>query len=145
MSSPATAAPQLRSANAFTLISHSGTTKVVYYPDAPGPFLQGLTPGAVLEYSGPEGKHTFRSAQISRQDTPSGQLLSVVLKPQFDLGSLAFSFFLPFVNIGASGIQHFTTYGVKAHHAGSRPRAGAQICYEPERFRGEAKNEIMPR
>lgn len=145
MSSPARAAPQLRRANAFNLVSHSGTTKVVYYPDAPGPLIQGLTPGAVLQYSGPEGNETFRSAQINRQDTPSGQLLSVVLKPEFDLGSLAFSFFLPVVEVGDSGTQYFTTYGVKAHHVGSVPKAGPQICYEPERFRGEAKAEMMPR
>ena len=145
MSSPAMAAPQLRSANTFMLISHSGTTKIVYYPDAPGPLVQGLTPGAVLQYSGPEGNQTFRSAQISRQDTPSGQLLSVVLKPQFDQGSLALSFFLPFVNVGESGTEMFSTYGVKSHHAGSISKAGPQICYEPQRFRGEAKTVMMPR
>ncbi len=71
---------------------------MTYYPDAPGPLVQGLTPGALLEYNGPEGSLSFRSAQISRQDTPSGQLLSIVLKPQIDSGSVALSLFLPPVN-----------------------------------------------
>ncbi len=139
------AAPRLRSANAFELVSRSGRTRVTYYPDAPGPLVEGLTPGALFEYSGPEGNLSFRSAQISRQDTPSGQLLSVVLKPQFDAGSIAFSLFLPPVNVDNTGTQPFTTCGVKARHVGQAESSGAQISYEMERFDGEAKVQSMPR
>ena len=145
MASPTAAATQLRVANAFTFVSHSGKTKITYYPDAPGPLIEGLTPGALFEYVGAEGRLTFRSAQISRQDTPSGQLLSVVLKPQFDAGSLAFSLFLPPVNIAESGSEAFETYGVKTQHAGFAVRAGAQMTYEMEPFEGVAKAQWMPR
>jgi hypothetical protein len=146
MSSPAPAALQVKSANAFLFTSHSGKTKITYYPDAPGPLIRGLTPGALFEYAGPEGNFSFRSTQITRQDTPAGQLLSVVLKPQFDAGSLTYSVFLPKVNLGA-GIdeQSFTTYGVKAHHAGTFVGAGAQITYETERLSGDAKALLMAR
>jgi len=140
------AAPaQIRSANAFVLVGRSGTMRITYYPDAPGPLVEGLTPGALLEYLGPEGSLTFRSAQISRQDTPSGQLLSVVLKPQLDVGSIAFSLFLPPVTVDVSGQQAFTTCGVKTRHSGFALSSGAQINYEMERFDGEAKVEPMPR
>ncbi len=144
MASP-TAAALVKSANAFTLASQSGKTTITYYPDAPGPLVQGLTPGALLEYIGPEGNLSFRSAQISRQDTPSGQLLSIVLKPQFDAGSVALSLFLPPVNVGESGSQKFTTYAVKTHHTGFSMNAGAQISYEVEHMQGEAKAELLAR
>ena len=145
MASPGPAAPQLRSANAFDFVSYSGKTKITYYPDAPGPLVQGLTPGALLEYAGPEGTLSFRSAQITRQDTPSGQLLSVVLKPQFDAGSVAFSLFLPPVEVGPSATEAFTTYGVKSTHVGLIRSAGAQITYEIEHFHGAAKVQLIPR
>ena len=144
MASPAAAA-QLRSANAFDLVGRSGTTKITYYPDAPGPLVEGLTPGALLEYDGPEGKMSFRSAQISRQDTPSGQLLSVVLRPQLDSGAVALSFFLPLVTVDSSGAQAFSTCGVKTWHSGSVQTSGAQIRYEMERFEGKAKVQFMAR
>jgi hypothetical protein len=144
MASPTTA-PQLKSANTFTLVSQSSGTTITYYPDAPGPLVQGLTQGALFEYRGPEGQLSFRSAQISRQETPSGQLLSVVLKPQVDAGSLALSVFLPPVSVGPSGSESFTTYGVKTHHAGLVANAGAQITYEMECFEVDAKAQLMPR
>lgn len=139
------ASAQIRSANVFVLKGRTGTMKVTYYPDAPGPLVEGLTPGALFEYDGPEGRLSFRSAQISRQDTPSGQLLSVVLKPQFHLGAIALSLFLPPVSVDSDGQQAFTTCGVKTRHIGLAQTSGAQITYEMERFDGEARVESMPR
>ncbi len=40
------ASAQIRSANVFVLKGRTGTMKVTYYPDAPGPLVEGLTPGA---------------------------------------------------------------------------------------------------
>jgi len=132
MAKPAVA-PRPRRANAFDFVSKSGITKVTYHSNA------------FLEYTGPEGQLSFRSNQISRQETPSGQLLSVVLKPQFDAGSLTFSLFVPPVNVAASGSRKFTTCGVKARHVGLVRDSGAQIEYEMEHFDGEAKVQAPPR
>jgi len=70
-------ATKLRLANTYHFVSQSGETEVTYYSVAPGPPVEGVPGGALLEYAGPEGKLNFRSEQISQQDTPSGQLLSV--------------------------------------------------------------------
>lgn len=132
-------------ANTFIFASPCGNTKITYYPDAPGPLVEGLPPGALFEYAGPEGKLVFRSAQISRQDTPAGQFLSVVLKPEFDAGSLVLSLFLPPVEVGEGGAEAFRTYALKTRHAGSVVRPGAQMTYETEALEGLAKLQVMPR
>ena len=144
MAKPAVA-PRPRRANAFDFVSQSGKTKVTYYSNAPGTPTEGRAPSAFLEYAGPEGKLSFRSNQISRQETPSGQLLSVVLKPQFDAGSLTFSLFVPPVSVAASESRSFATCGVKARHIGLVRDSGAQIEYEMEHFKGEAKVQALPR
>lgn len=144
MAKPA-AAPRLRRANVFDFVSQSGKTKVTYFSNAPGTPPNGPAPSAYLEYAGPEGMLSFRCSQISRQETPSGQLLSIVLKPQFDAGSLTFSLFVPPVSVAASGLRKFTTCGVKARHVGLVRNSGAQIEYEMESFAGEAKVQAPPR
>ena len=144
MASPAPAAPQPRSANLFEFTTHSGKTKITYYPFAPGPIIQGHTPGPSFQYDGPEGNLTFRDAQITQENTPLGQLLSVVLKPQADTGSLTFSLFLPPVAMGSDTSQSFTTYGIKARHVGFVLKPGAQLTYETECLKGAAKTVEMP-
>jgi len=143
MASPAPA-PQPRSANLFEFTADSGETKITYYPFAPGPLIQGRTPGPSLQYDGPEGNLSFRAEQITQQDTPAGQLLSVVLKPQDDTGSLAFSLFLPPVTLGADDSQGFTTYGLKTDRAGSIQTPGAQMTYVWACLTGNAKVVAMP-
>lgn len=143
MASPAPA-PQPRSANLFELATHSGKTKITYYPFAPGPLIQGRTPGPSFQYDGPEGSLSFQAEQITRQDTPAGQLLSVVLKPQADTGSVAFSLFLPPVTVGTDDSQSFASYGIKTRHAGAVQKPGCQITYEMEHFNGQAKVVMLP-
>jgi hypothetical protein len=143
MASPAPA-PQPRSANLFEFSTHSGKTKVSYYPFAPGPLIQGRTPGPSLQYDGPEGSLNFRGEQITQDDTPAGQLLSVALKPQDDKGSVTFSLFLPPVSMGADDSQSFSSCGIKSRHAGFVQSPGAQITYEMEHLNGAAKVVAMP-
>jgi hypothetical protein len=142
-SSPAPAAPHA-SANLFEFATHSGKTKITYYPFAPGPIVQGRAVGPLFQYNGPEGDLAFRGSQVEQEDTPLGKLLSVVLKPQADAGSLTFSLFLPPVVLGASKSQNFTTYGVKTHHAGNIEKPGAQLTYETECLDGDAKAVMLP-
>jgi hypothetical protein len=98
-----------------------------------------------LQYDGPEGSLNFRAGQITLQDTPAGQLLSVVLKPQDDTGSLTFSLFLPPVTLGTDDTQGFTTYGLKTDLAGSIQAPGAQMTYEWACLAGNAKVVSLPR
>jgi len=144
MASPAPAAPQPKSGNLFEFATHSGKTKISYYPFAPGPLIQGRTPGPSFQYDGPEGTLNFRAEQITQSNTPAGQLLSVVLKAQDDTGSLTFSLLLPPVTMGTDDSQSFSTYGIKARHAGSIQKPGAQVTYEIECFTGEAKSVALP-
>jgi hypothetical protein len=143
MASPAPA-PQPRSANLFEFTADSGETKITYYPFAPGPLIQGRAPGPSLQYEGPEGNLSFRAGQITQQDTPAGQLLSVVLKPQDDTGSLTFSLFLPPVTLGVDDSQSFMTYGLKTDRAGSVQTPGAQMTYEWACLTGNARVVVMP-
>src|SRR5450432_4184085 len=144
MASPA-AASQLRRANAYNFVSQSGNTKITYYPIARGPIVSGHPPGPSLEYTGPEGEFHFDSTQFNQQEIPSGHLLSVPLKHQSAVGSLAFSLFLPPVNVGDSGFEKFTTCGVRTNRLGSMEEPGPQVAYETESFTGEARIEFLPR
>jgi hypothetical protein len=139
MSTTAAAAPQT-SANEFLLQDHSGKVKATYYPFAPGPLIQGETPGPLFSYSGPEGDLSFRGSQVERQDTPLGQMVSVVLKPQNDTGSVTFSVFLPAVIFGDGSSENFATISVKARTLGFISKPGGQIHYETEHMQGTAKH-----
>lgn len=143
MSSTAPAAVQPRTGDMFEFAAHTGKTKITYYPFAPGPLIHGQTPGPSFAYDGPEGNLNFRGGQITQQETPAGQLLSVVLKPEADSGSLTFSLFLPPVSLATKDSQAFTTYGVKTRHSGWAEAPGAQLTYEVECLGGEAKSVML--
>jgi len=149
MSTAATPAPrQLATGNKFEFASHSGNTKVTYFPFAPGPIIAGHTVGASLAYTGPEGDHNFSSPQITQQETPLGTLISVVLRPEGSTGipgSIAFSLFLPPVDMGDSKSQTFTTYAVKTVRKDSVVLLpGPQLTYEVERLHGDAEIVALP-
>lgn len=144
MSTTTTAAAQSAAANQYELQDHSGNVKVTYYPFAPGPMVQGQTPGAELAYSGPQGDFTFRGSQVEMQDTTLGQMISVVLKPQNDTGSLTFVLFLPQVVLGSSNSEAFNTICVTARKPGFIMKPGSQIHYEVERMHGTARIGPLP-
>jgi hypothetical protein len=145
MSTTAPAPVQNASANQYELQDHSGKLKVTYYPFAPGPMVQGQTPGPELAYSGPQGDFTFRGAQVEMQDSTLGQMISVVLKPQNDTGSLTFVLFLPQVVLGSgSNSDAFETICVTARKPGFTQKPGSQIHYEVERMRGTARIGPLP-
>jgi hypothetical protein len=143
MCSATALAPKRREkrANVFELYSHSGETKITYYPSAPGPKTPGRSPGASLKYDGPEGAWTFGGSQITRENTSLGQFISVVLKPKSEAVSLTFWLFLPTVTLLDKDFQSFKTYGVKAPTDNGVPMSG--ITFEIERLFGDAK-AVMP-
>jgi hypothetical protein len=130
--------------NKFEFTNKSGDTKVTYFPFPHGPLIAGRAASPTLDYSGPEGQLSFAGpTQITQEETPSGQLLSVVLKLQNDTGSTSFSLFLPPVNLGDTKSQHFVTYAVKAQHAGLVATPGPQITYQVECFHGTAESVVV--
>ena len=135
----APAVPLLSTGNTFDFTSQSGTTKVTFSSVASGPIVVGQPRGASLSYTGPEGALNFNVNQITQDQTPIGNLLSVVLK-QDTHGSTIFSLFVPTVEIGPTKSQTFSTYAIKAHKAGSPVAVpGSELKYEVEHFNGDAK------
>lgn len=143
MSSTAPAAPQVRSANEFELHDLFGKTKVTYHPCGFGPPVAGEC-GPELEYSGTEGKLSFRGSNVEVQEMPVGQMVSVVLKPQDDKGSVSFMMMLPPVVMGQGKAENFNTFCVKVKKPGGPPKHGAQISYETERMQGKATCVVQP-
>jgi hypothetical protein len=140
MSTTAPAATPTATANEYQLHDHSGNVEVTYYPFAPGPIIQNRVEGALLNYTGPAGTLSFRGSDVQSQDTPLGQMLTVVLKPQNDAGEELFTIFLPNIALGTLKSEKFNTFAVTTTKPGGIVPASAQIHYEVERMHGTAKN-----
>jgi hypothetical protein len=140
-------ATQLSTGNKFDFFTHSGNVSVTYYPTAPGPIVAGELQGSLLIYDGMEGELSFRGSEITKQETPAGTMLSVVVKPNGPAGSgsITFSLFLPPVAIGSDKSQTFTTYALKATNV-KLPLLlpGTRLDYEVERLKGDAQDVILP-
>ncbi len=133
------AVPLLSTGNTFDFTSNSGTTKVIFRSVASGPIVLGQPRGASLSYNGPEGDLNFDVNQITQDQTPIGNLLSVVLKQDVH-GSTIFSLFVPTVEIRPTKSQTFSTYALKVHKAAVPVAApGSELKYEVEHFNGDAK------
>jgi len=134
------AASSSTNGNTFQFVSRGGHTKVGYTLKPIGPPQAGHPfGGPSLSYEGPEGSFAFHGDQITQDDTRMGTVVSVVLKPQKDGGSMTFSLFVPPVVIDGTGTQNFATYAVKTFRPGNFQRPGAQLTYEMERFKGSAE------
>src|SRR5262249_33997681 len=64
--------------NFFPFSPHDGTVQLSYYPQAPGPIIQGQGAGPRLEYQGPEGTFLYPLA------SPGGE--SIHLQEESALG-----------------------------------------------------------
>jgi hypothetical protein len=138
---------QLNTGNKFDFSTHSGNINITYYPTAPGPIVVGELQGSLFIYDGPEGELSFRGSEVSKQETPVGSMLSVVLKPNGPAGSgsITFALFLPSVAIGSDKSQTFTTYAVKATDVTpSLLLPGSRLQYEVERLKGDAQDVTLP-
>ncbi len=145
MSSTATVAQPVVSANQYILQDSSGKTKVTYYPFAPGPPKAGDTPGPELAYVGPQGTLTFRGgSEVQVQNSALGQMATVTLKPQFDTGVITFTLFLPTVVMGESKSQPLKTFCVTTTKPGNIIKTGSQAQYEIECLEGTANLVILP-
>jgi hypothetical protein len=144
-----TTTSQAVSANEYTLTDDQGSTQIVFFPNRPGPILQGQPAnGPELTYSGPEGASTFFSDKIEIQSGALGSLISVILGPIEIFGGvenfLRFTLVLPPVNMGDTKKQSFHTFGVKTQTTSGGASEGAQLKYTVVPLKGLAEIVILP-
>ena len=142
-------AQQTVAANEYTFTHDEGTTEIVFFPNRPGPILQGQpATGPELTYRGPEGSFTFFSDKIDVQKGPLGSLISVIIGSIEIFGGtehfLRFSLVLPPVNMGETKKQSFHTFGVKTATTTGGVSDGAQLKYTVVRLKGLAEIGILP-
>jgi hypothetical protein len=142
-------AQQMAMADEYTFTHDEGTTLIVFYPNRPGPILQGQpATGPELTYKGPEGSFTFFSDKIDIQSGPLGSLISVILGPIKIFGGtesfLRFSLVLPPVNMGETKKQSFHTFGVKVSTVTGGTSDGAQLKYTVVPLKGLAEIVALP-
>jgi hypothetical protein len=142
-------AQQMATADEFTFTHDEGTTLIVFYPDRPGPILQGQpATGPELTYKGPEGSFTFFSDKIDIQSGPLGSLISVILGPIKIFGGtesfLRFSLALPPVSMGETKKHSFHTFGVKVFTLNGGTSDGAQLKYTVVPLKGLAEIVDLP-
>lgn len=105
----------------------------------------GLTPGLVaLTYKdGPQVK-TFKTNEITTEQTAEGALVSVLLARSIDTGGERFGFFLPQLDVPKDQTAEFCTAGVYEKFGGPESiprRPPAWHCIDLE---GTARTVIVP-
>ena len=138
------------SPNYFTFSDHDGTTKINYYPHAPGPIIAGQGTGPRLEYEGSEGHFTCPGNDPGRENlnvqegSVLGTQINVVLVPTVDAKAVHLTLLLPPVNLAGKDHIDFHTIAIKTTSYGMLPKEGARLTYEVLHLRGEAKHIILP-
>jgi hypothetical protein len=105
----------------------------------------GLTPGLVaLTYrDGPQVK-TFKTSEITTDQTAEGSLVSVLLMRSIDTGGERFGFFLPQLDVPKGQTENFSTAGIYEKFGGPN-----SIPHRPPSWRcidmhGTAQTVIVP-
>lgn len=141
---------QDRPANFFTFSDHRGTIQISYYPQAPGPIIQGQSPGPRLEYQGPEGHFVYPHAGPGgenidvQEESVLGPQITVVLVPTVDAKAVTLTLLLPPINLAGHEHLDFDTLAIKTTSYGMLPKEGAQLTYEALHLRGKAQHIILP-
>src|SRR5262249_16997775 len=139
------------SSNFFTFSTHDGTVQLSYYPQAPGPIIQGQGGGPRLEYQGPEGTFLYPQAGPGREsihlqeESALGSQITVVLVPTIDAKAVTLALLLPPVNLAGNEHVDFHPLAIKSTSYGMLPKAGARLAYEAIHLRGKAQHILLPR
>jgi hypothetical protein len=142
---------QVVTANFYTFTDDPCTTQISYYPQAPGPIIQGQSSGPRLEYQGPEGSFVYPEAGPGRdhinvqQDSVLGPQINVVLVPTIDAEAVNLTLLLPPINMAGQEKMDFQTIAIKTTSYGMLPKEGARLTYEVLYFQGTARHIILPR
>lgn len=119
---------QTDGATRFTFRDHHHSTRIIFYPNRPGPISHAEPhTGPKLDYKGVEGTFTFFSDRIEIQDSPIGSLITVPLENSIDSGALTFTLALPPVNMAGAEKQTFDAVGIKTKSFGLLRRDGAML------------------
>lgn len=132
------------SPNRYTFMNDDETMKVVYYPTAPGPILQGQVVGPRVDYQGQGGNRTFDSSQVETLQSPLGQLITVTIEPSIDAGVTTLTILVPPINLAEQESQMFETYGIETRSYGILIKTGARLTYNVFELDGLAENVILP-
>lgn len=142
---------QDRTANFFTFSNHDGSIQISYYPQAPGPIIEGQSAGPRLEYQGPEGNFVYPQAGPGRdhidiqEESALGPHITVVLVPTVDARAVTLTLLLPPINLAGHEHLDFQTLAIKTTSFGMLPKEGARLTYEALHLRGKAQHIILPR
>ena len=115
-------------------------TQISYETQTPIP-----NQGPLLRYQGPEGDDTFTGDQITRLDSALGTLLTVILRPDADIGAINITVLVP----KASGVTPdspvtFGTIAVKTTGRGFVAAPGAGLTYDVLPLVGQASQVFLP-
>jgi hypothetical protein len=125
-------------ANQFTF--SGDRTQLRYETQTPIP-----SQGPVLQYQGPEGDDTFTGGQITRLDSALGTLLTVVLKPNADAGSINITVLVPKAfGVTPNRPVTFGTIAVKTTSRGSTSTPGVELTYDVLPLVGQASQVFLP-
>ena len=130
-------------ANEFTFAGDR--TSITYLTQMPGPIPVGTTDEGQLEYQGTEGDHVFSGNQITRLDSALGTLLTVVLRPNADVGAINITVLVP----EAFGVTRenpvtFGTVAIKTTSRGFVNTPGVELTYDVLPLVGQAHQVIQP-
>ena len=130
-------------ANEFTFAGDR--TSITYLTQMPGPIPVGTTDEGQLEYQGPEGDHVLSGDQITRLDSALGTLLTVVLRPNADVGAINITVLVP----EAFGVTRenpvtFGTVAIKTTSRGFVDTPGVELTYDVLPLVGQAHQVIQP-
>jgi hypothetical protein len=108
-------------------------------------YMIGLTPGLVaLTYKDGPNVKTFKSSEITTDQTAEGSLVSVLLVRSIDTGGERFGFFLPQLDVPSGQTESFATAAVYEKFGGPNSiphRPPAWCCID---MHGTAQTVIVP-
>jgi hypothetical protein len=120
--------------NRFRFKDTEGTTRITFFPQAPGPMQPNDPPFASqLDYQGPEGKFTFRGNEIDKRASRLGREVTVTLQSNAaDAGLIEFTLVFPPLDFGDEKELLFQTIAIKSRGLGFVPAdlVGALLTYE---------------
>ena len=125
-------------ANQFTFTGDR--TRISYETQTPIP-----NQGPLVQYQGPEGDDTFTGDQVTCLDSALGTLLTVVLRPNADAGSINITVLVP----EAFGVTRdspvtFGTIAIKTTSRGFINTPGVELTYDVLPLVGQASQVFLP-
>src|SRR5690349_2012801 len=125
-------------ANQFTFAGDR--TRIKYETQTPVP-----NQGSLLQYQGPEGDLTFTGNEVTCLDSALGTLLTVVLRPDADVGAVNITVLMP----KAFGVTRenpvtFGTIAIKTTSRGFINTPGVELTYDILPLVGQASQVLLP-